>query len=223
MPTGVVVLLGVLPAAAAIGGAARSATESRFSSAGGSTVDVVTVARQALHEAVAAQHTSQWTVSANTTAQLTLSPYALFVPLPSGKDQLYAMLDAEIAGLDGGRGWSVRYFARAPGEYTIEGTDGWMVQNRFAEGIYTALRRTLQVCIDDTESKLLGGKKIKAKGRFPPWGREMTWPVIVVQEDSTVVVGRLVVSDMTHILAGTHVLDRADFIFTDADFEDPRR
>ena len=201
----------------------KSSAEKRFGdTAHGSVTDLGTIARGVLEEELAAQHAPQWS-AATGSAQLQLTPYALFTVLPSGKARLYSLLRAEIPGPNGDPKWSVRYFARAPGEYMIEGDDGWMTQDRFATGMRTALRRSIRVCSDDTQGKLTGTKKIKAKGIFPYLNTDkLELPFIVVQEGSDSVVARLAAGDVM-VVAGTHVLERADYKFTDADFKDPRR
>lgn len=200
----------------------KSSAEKRFgNSAHGSDTDLGTLARTVLDEKLAAQHAPHWN-SATGPNPLLLSPYALFTVTKSGKARLYAMLRAEIPGADGKPAWSVRYFARAPEEYTIEGDDGWMSQDRFAAGMRIALQRTIQVCIDDTQGKLTGTKKIKAKGVFPYMNTDkFELPFIVVQENDQTVVARLAAGDVM-VMAGTHVLDRADYTFADGSFKDPR-
>ncbi len=143
--------------------------------------------------------------------------------MDSGKARLYAMLSAQIPGAAGSNPtWSVRYFVRAPGEYPIEGTDGWMTQNRFHEAMTAALRQAVQICADDSHGKLTGTKKVKAKGRFAMVNFEFDLPILVVSETDDTIVGRLAVGDAM-IMSGTHVLNRADYELKDADFKDPRQ
>src|ERR1043165_3037145 len=85
-----------------------------------------------------------------------------------------------------------RYFARAPGEYTIDGADGWMSQNRFAGGMRVALRRSMQICIDDMRGQFTGTRTLKAKGVFPfVKSAKFELPFIAVRETNDAVVGRL--------------------------------
>lgn len=201
----------------------KSSAEKRFGeSAHGSTTDLGSLAKTVLDEELAVQSAAQWKSTADS-AQLILSPYALFTVLPSGKARLYTLLRAEIPGpANGNPKWSVRYFARAPGEYTIEGDDGWMTHGRFAEGMRTSLRRAMQVCMTDTAGKLTGNRTTRAKGVFPYMNTDkFELPFIVVQEGDDVLVAKLAAGDVM-VMAGTHVLDRADYTFTAATFKDPR-
>ena len=201
----------------------KSAAESRFgTTARGSVVDLGTLTREALSEELAAQPALPLTATA-APARLQLSPYALFTVLASGKARLYAMLRAEIPSPGGDPRWSVRYFVRAPGEYTIEGADGWMSQERFTTALRPALRRAIQVCLADTQGNLTGTKTIKALGVFPYLNTDkFELPFIVVQDGSESVVARLAAGDAM-VMAGTHVLERADYKISDATFKDPRK
>lgn len=200
----------------------KSSATTRFGkSANESMTDLASVAREVINEEMAAQKAPGWTMSADSTG-LVVSPYALFTVLESGKARLYAMVRAEILGSGGDPKWSVRYFARAPGEYSIEGDDGWMTQTRFADGMRSALRTAIRVCMDDTTGKLTGSRKIKAKGVFPYLNSpKIELPFIVVQENGTTLVGRLAAGDAM-VMAGTHVLDQNDFQIVEASFKDPR-
>jgi len=200
----------------------KSAAESRFGAAAhGSAVDLGTIAREVLAGELAAHPEVAWSATTGS-AQLQLSPYAVFTVLASGKARLYAMVRAEIPGSGGDPKWSVRYFVRAPGEYPIEGNDGWMSQERFVGGMRAALQRAIQVCVDDTQGRLTGTKTLRARGVFPFMNTDkFELPFIVVQDGSESVVARLAGGDAL-VMAGTHVLERADYQFTDATFKDPR-
>lgn len=212
-------VVGVLVADAAN----KSSAESRFgASAQSSVTDLLSLTRAALQETIAAGHAPQWTAT-DAAAQLQLSPHAVFTVMDSGKARLYAMLSAQVPGAAGSDpAWSVRYFVRAPGEYAVEGADGWMTQNRFSEAMATALRRAVQVCADDAHGKLTGTKKVKAKGRFAMVNFEFDLPILVVSETDDTIVGRLAVGDAM-IMSGTHILNRADYQIKEADFKDPRQ
>lgn len=201
----------------------KSSAESRFgASAQSSATDLVALTNAALDQTIAAGKAPQWTTNAGS-AQLQLSPHAVFTVMDSGKARLYAMLSAQVPGVSGSDPkWSVRYFVRAPGEYTIEGADGWMTQNRFKEAMTAAFVRAVQLCADDCHGKLTGTKKMKAKGRFAMVNVDFELPVIVVHEDDDTVVGRLAVGDAM-IMSGTHALNRSDYLLTTADFKDPRQ
>jgi hypothetical protein len=202
----------------------KSSAEKRFGETSHhSTTDLGSLAKAVLNEEMAAQHAPLWK-STSEPAQLILSPYALFTVLPSGKARLYTLLRAEIPGPVGSDPkWSVRYFVRAPGEYTIEGDDGWMTHDRFESGMRTSLRRAMQVCVADTEGNLTGTRTTKVKGVFPYMNTDkFELPFIVVQEGDDAVVAKLAAGDVL-VMAGTHVLDRADYTFTPATFKDPRQ
>lgn len=199
-----------------------SAAEKFGNSANSSATDLATLAREVIGEELVANRAPGWKLG-SASAELVISPYALFTVLESGKARLYAMVRAEIPGPGDEKKWSVRYFARAPGEFTIEGNDGWMSEKRFVDGMRTALRSALRVCMDDTAGKLTGTRKIKAKGVFPYMNTaKFELPFIVVQETGDSLVGRLAAGDVM-VMAGTHVLDRADYQIVDGDFKDPRQ
>lgn len=213
-------LVGVLVADSAN----RSSAEKRFGeTTHGSAADLGTITREVLQEELTAQHAPQW-ISDTSPAQLKLSPYALFTVLPSGKARLFCLLRAEIPGpSEGDPKWSVRYFARAPGEYLIEGNDGWMAQDRFATGMKAAIRRAMQACIADTSGKLKGSRATQAKGVFPYMNTDkFPLPFIIVQEGEQEVIAKLAAGDVM-VMAGTHVLENADYTFTPATFKDPRK
>ena len=213
-------LVGVLVADSAN----RSSAEKRFGeTAHDSTTDLGTIAREVLREELAAQHAPQW-INDSSPAQLMLSPYALFTVLPSGKARLFCLLRAEIPGPNESEPkWSVRYFARAPGEYTIEGDDGWMTHDRFATGMRAAIRRAMQVCVADTAGKLNGARSTQVKGVFPYLNTDrFKLPFIIVQEDEQEVIAKLAAGDAM-VLAGTHVMEKADYTFTPATFKDLRK
>jgi len=212
-------LVGVLVADSAN----RSSAETRFGeSAHGSGVDLGTLTREVVEEAIKTQKAPGWSLRA-APAPVQLSPYAVFTVLKSGQARLYAMLRAEIPGADGKPSWSVRYFARAPGEFTIEGAGGWMAGTRFTEGMRTALARVVKVCIDDTQGQLTIMRSVKARGVFPYMNTDkFELPFLVAQENDTEIVARLAAGDVM-VMAGTHVLNRADYAVSEATIKDPRK
>lgn len=201
--------------------AGKSSAESKLGASGnGSTADLVSVTKELLSEALAGQPAPG--PPATQAAQLKLSPYAVFTVLSSGKACLHAMLGAEVPGPNGAPKWSTRYFARAPGEHPIEGVDGWMAQNRFADGIRVALRRAVQASVDDSRGTLPLSRKVTIKGQLPYLkDASVTVRMIIVQKNKDTDVARMIEPDASP-LSGTHVLDRADFAITDAEFPDPR-
>jgi hypothetical protein len=201
----------------------KSGAEARFGAAAhGSTTDLGSIAQTALADELARSDAPHWR-QATGPAALVLSPYAVFTVLPSGKARLYAMLRAEIPVAGADPSWSVRYFVRAPGEYTIEGDDGWMTHDRFADGMRQALRRAIRVCAKDTAGQLTGTRKVKAVGVFPYLNTDkISLPFIVVSEEPDALVARLAAGDAM-VLSGTHVLNRADYVIADGDFKDPRQ
>jgi hypothetical protein len=201
----------------------KSGAEKRFGdSARGSATDLGTIAREVVEQEIAASAPAAWSLH-SAPAHVQLSPYAVFTVQKSGLARLHAMLRAEILGADGKPTWSARYFARAEGEYTIEGDAGWMTGTRFPDGMRAALHRAVKVCIDDTQGRLTGIRTVRAKGLFPYLNIDkIELPFIVVQENDQMIVGRLAAGDVM-VMAGTHVLDRSDFAVTDASFKDPRK
>ncbi|MCB1105600.1 MAG: hypothetical protein KDK74_12775 [Cephaloticoccus sp.] len=187
-----------------------------------SETDLVTLTQTQVEQLEAEGKAPHWRLSDATMANLRLSPYAVFtVDKKTGLARLYAMLRAEIPGTDGKPTWSGRYFARAPGEYLLDGEDGWMSQGRFVDGMEMALERVLKVCVADTNGTLMEGRKITAKGRFAYLNIDLELRGIVVDETPDTIIARLLVGDVM-VMAGTHVLDRADFEIKAADFKDPR-
>lgn len=201
----------------------KSSAEKKYGgSAASTTADLGMLTRELLEAELNSADAVNWSLAENE-GQLRLSPYAVFTVLKSGKARLYAMLRAEIIGATGEPTWSVRYFARAPGEYSIEGDDGWMIDDRFVSGMRVAMARTLRVCRDDTHGRLTGTKTITARGILPYMNVDnLDWRFIVVQESEDHLVARLCAGDVM-VSAGTHVLDRADFTVTPATFKDPRK
>jgi hypothetical protein len=201
----------------------KSSAESRFGdSARSGSTDLNSLTRELLEQAIASQQAPSWTLKA-AKAELQLTPFAVFTVAKSGKARLYAMLKAEIPGAGGDPVWSVRYFAQAPGEYTIESTDGWMIGERFAASMRTALKRAIQVCIDDCGGKLKGKSTVTAKGPLPYINDDtIAWRFIVADEAEDAIVGRFVAGDVM-VMAGTHVLERADHQIAAASFSDPRK
>jgi len=121
-----------------------------------------------------------------------------------------------------GKNWSVRYWSAAPGEYTIEGDDGWMTKKRFSEGMQFAIKNVMKVCSGEIHSTFTGSKKIKATGIFPYIGKSVDLPFIAINETPNMIVGRLVAGDVL-TLSGTHILFKSDYEISDADFQDPRK
>ena len=201
----------------------KSSAEKRFgASASNSAADLGTLTRELLASAVGTSDAGNWTIASDK-GQLQISPYAVFTVLKSGKARLHAMLRAEVPGANGEPAWSVRYFARAPGEFMIEGDDGWMVQDRFISGMREALAKVIGVCVDDTHGRLTGGKTVTARGILPYFNKDnLDWRFIVVKETEDSVVARFCAGDVM-VMAGTHVLDRADFKIEPATFRDPRK
>lgn len=155
------------------------------------------------------------------TGQLEVTPFAMFSVQKNGKARLHAMLRAELRSkANADPLWSVRYFAKAPGEYSIEGEDSWIAENRFSDGMKAAITRATAVLLDDIQGKLTEKRKIKAKGIYAAFNTEFEFPVIVVDENEKEIVGRLSIGDVM-IMAGTHVLDRSDYTVKDADFRTP--
>jgi hypothetical protein len=201
----------------------KSSAENRFgASANSSTTDLVVLTKEVLNEELTKGRAPRWSAAPGA-GQLQLSPYALFTVLPSGKARLHALLKAEIPGKDGDPAWSVRYYVPAPGEYTIEGDGGWMKQDRFVTALRTAVQRGVELCMDDANGKFTAvQRKAKAKGLYPFMNIEnFELPILVVEEGPDTVVARLAVGDVA-VMSGTHVLNKADYTFTDADFKDPR-
>jgi hypothetical protein len=202
-----------------------SAGESRFGSSlqTSSPTDLATLTNELITEAIANQHAPGWTL-AKEKPQLRVSPYALFT-VNSDKAHLFAMLRAEMAGPNPNDGpiWSVRYLVRVPGERPIDGPDGWMAENRFVASMRAALRRALQACMDDCAGKLTVTKMVYVQGLMPYLkDTSRPLPFMIVCEYDDAVVARLALRD-DPMCAGTYVLDRADYQFTPASFEDPRK
>ena len=185
-----------------------------------SGVDLATIERQLIAQAVQSGSAPGWSVTASD-AGLRLCPYAVFTVEKSGEARLYAMLRAEIPGADDKPSWSARYFVRAPGLHKLDGEDTWMTAGRFETGMRTALERATAVCLADTQGKLTGTNKYTANGRFAYLNIDLELRVIAVQESPDHVIARLAIGDAM-VLAGTHVLDRADYTIKAADFKDPR-
>jgi len=155
------------------------------------------------------------------TGQLEVTPFALFSVQKDGKARLHAMLRVELRNKpQTDPQWSVRYFAKAPGEYSIEGADNWTVEDRYAKGMKTAIERAVAVMLDDLQGKLVEKRKVEAKGIYPAFNTEFEFPIIVVDENEKEIVGRIAIGDVM-IMGGTHVLDRSDFTIKDADFKTP--
>lgn len=154
--------------------------------------------------------------------QLQITPFAVFSVQKNGKARLHAMVRAELLGKAGEEPrWSVRYFARAPGEYMVEGTDSWAADNRYATGMKSALARTISVLLKDMQSSLIEKRKVKAKGIYPFLNKEIELPMIVLSESESELIARLAVGDVM-TLAGTHVVDKADFTIKAAEFKTPQ-
>jgi hypothetical protein len=186
-----------------------------------SGVDLATLTRELVAQSVADGTAPGWSVAA-AEAGLRLSPYAVFTVEKSGETHLYAMLRAEIIGANGKPTWSARYFARAPGLHKLDGDDTWMTGGRFEPAMRAALQRTIATCIADTHGKLSGATTLTAKGRFPYLNMDLELRTIAVQENADSIIGRLAIGDAV-VFAGTHVLDRKDYVIKAAKFKDPRK
>lgn len=186
-----------------------------------SGVDLATLTRELVAQGVADGTAPGWSVAA-AEAGLRLSPYAVFTVEKSGDTYLYAMLRAEILDTNGKPTWSARYFARAPGLHKLDGDDTWMTGGRFEPAMRVALQRTIATCIADTHGKLTGTTTLTAKGRYPYLNMDLELRVIAVQEDADSIIGRLAIGDAM-VFAGTHVLDRKDYVLKAAKFKDPRK
>lgn len=154
--------------------------------------------------------------------ELEITPYALFSIQKNGKARLHAMVAAELRGKSGQEPrWSVRYFARAPGEYTVEGTDSWAAEGRYTEGMKAALKRVTAVILSDLQGTLTEKRKVKAQGKYPFFDTNIELPVIVLSESDSEIVGRLAVPD-AQMLGGTHILEKADYTIKAAEFKSPK-
>lgn len=200
----------------------KSSAESKYGeNSAKSGQDLVTMTRDMVSVASTRGDSPKWTIDA-ANAGLRLTPYAVFTIEKDGQSRLHAMLRAETLGKDGSPDWSARYFARAPGLHPLEGGDTWMTGTRFSDGMRTALARALQACIDDTHGRLTTKSYQIARGHYPYINFDIDLRAIVVQETPEYIVAKLAVGDAL-VLAGTHVLDRADYTLKPADFSDPRK
>ncbi|HEY0945598.1 MAG TPA: hypothetical protein VGD81_10035 [Opitutaceae bacterium] len=197
----------------------KSAGADKFGAAAAQGSDLGTMLNELVASAIAEANAQQWS-SAAEAAGLQLTPYAVFTVEKTGEARLYAMLRAETPGKDGKPVWSGRYFARAAGSYPLQ-DGGWMSDGRFSSAMRVALERALRTCIDDTHGRLTGAKMVTAKGRYPFINTDFELRAIVVQEQPDYLVAKLAVGDVM-VLAGTHVLDRADYEIKPAEFKDPR-
>jgi len=197
----------------------KSSGGNKFGAEAAKGTDLGTILDELLAASAVDGNSPNWTRLA-ADGRLQLTPYAVFTVEKSGDARLYAMLRAELPGEDGKPLWSGRYFARVPGLHPLQ-ESGWMSDNRFTDGMRPALRRALIACIDDSHGRLTGNEKITAKGRFAFLNMDLELRAIVVKEDPDAVVARLLIGDAM-VLAGTHVLDRADFEIKPATFKDPR-
>lgn len=200
----------------------KSSAESKYGeNSARSGQDLVSLTSELVSAASTRGDSPQWTIGAANPG-LRLTPYAVFTVEKDGQSRLHAMLRAETLGKDGAPGWSARYFARAPGLHPLEGGDTWMTGTRFSDGMRTSLARALQACIDDTHGRLTTKSYQIARGHYPYINFDIDLRAIVVQETPDYIVAKLAVGDVM-VLAGTHVLDRADYTFKPADFSDPRK
>lgn len=200
----------------------KAAGESRFgSTVKNNTNDLVQITKNELNELIASGYSPLIKLgSAN--ADITISPHAQFTVLPSGKAKLYALLKVGMKNSADGTNWSARYWSMAPGEYFIEGDDGWMTNGRFSDGMQSALKNAMKVCSAEIHNTLSGAKKIKAKGRFPYIGKPVELPFISIYETPDMIVGRLVAGDAV-TFSGTHILYKNDYEISYTDFQDPRK
>ncbi|HET7535886.1 MAG TPA: hypothetical protein VFJ90_05490 [Candidatus Didemnitutus sp.] len=200
----------------------KSGAETRFgTTAQASKVDVGTILADVVKQELDAGIAPGWSLQ-NAPAHVQLTPYALFTVLKSGQARLYAVLRAEVPGSDGKPKWSGRYFVRADGERPVETADGWMSGTYFADGMHAALQQAVRTCAEDLQGKLTGTRTVKARGIFPYLNTDtFELPFIVVKEDDQHLIAKLAAGDAM-VMAGTHVLNRADYKITDAKFKDPR-
>ena len=198
----------------------KSSGSNKFGAEAAKGSDLGSVLDELLADSAANARASRWTITTGQ-APLQLTPYAVFTVEKSGNARLYAMLRAEIPGSDGQPAWSGRYFARAPGLHPLQ-ESGWMADDRFANGMRTALGRALAACIDDTHGRLTGAATVTAKGRFAYLNNDFELRAIAVREEPDSIIAKLVVGDAL-VLAGTHVLDRSDYEIKAAKFKDPRK
>lgn len=199
----------------------KSSGAKRFGEEAAKGDDLGYVLEQLMGEAIAAGSADGWSVAAGEQG-LQLTPYAVFtVEKKSNDARLYAMIRAELPGPDGKPLWSTRYFARAPGLHPLAENTGWMVDNRFADGMRVALQRALDACIADTRGQLTGTDQITAKGKFAFLNVDLPLYAIVVRDGPETIVVKLPAGDAM-VLAGTHVLIRSDYEIKPAKFKDPR-
>jgi hypothetical protein len=211
-------LVGVLVADSAN----KSAAENRF---GGDVTRMATDLTEVTRAELAQEQTEgkmAATLLPCAGGQLVATPFAIFTVNKAGNARLYAMLKAEFKGAaDNEPRWSVRYFARAAGEYPIAGPDSWSVAGRYAAGIKSALQCAISALVDEIQGRYTTERKALAKGRFAFFADDIELRVIVVHEDRDRAIGRLAVGDVM-VMSGTQVMDRADFTFKDADFSTPK-
>ncbi|WP_152604040.1 hypothetical protein [Methylotenera sp. N17] len=200
----------------------KAAGESRFgSTVKSNTNDLVQITQNELNELIASGSSPLIKLGSGN-ADITISPHAQFTVLPSGKAKLYALLKVDMKNSTDGTNWSARYWSMAPGEYFIEGNDGWMTNGRFSEGMQFALKNAMKVYSAEIHSTLTGAKKIKAKGMFPYIGNPVEMPFISIYETTDKIIGRLAAGDAV-TFSGTHILYKNDYEISDTDFQDPRK
>jgi len=157
-----------------------------------------------------------------------ITPFAVFSVGDAKTARLYVLLEVEMPDPGKDPKWSGRYFARAPGEYLIEGKNGWLAADRFSNGIRLAMQRDLTVLLKEIQRELTASHKVKATGQYPfgnamgnDFGGDFEIPFVLVDEERDYVVGRLVAPDGVS-QAGTHILNRADYQFVDVNFNMPK-
>lgn len=198
----------------------KSAGRSRYGTETAKGADLAVLLDEMVATAVAENRAQHWAKGA-ADGSLRLTPYAVFTVEKTGEARLYAMLRAEILGNNGKPSWSGRYFARAPGLLPLQ-ESGWMADEQFSKGMRVALGHALNACIDDTHGRLTGTETITVKGRFAFLNMDLELRAIAVHEDSDRIIAKLAVGDAM-VMAGTHVLDRADYEIKPAKFKDPRK
>lgn len=199
----------------------KSAGESRFGGdAAKMSTDLVAMTHDLMAEQLAAQPASAISELKERVGTLTVSPYGVFTVAKDGRARLYALLKVELNGPQRDPVWSVRYFARAPGEFPVDGPEGWGKDDRYAAGMRVALGKATAAFLAEMRGELTGTHKVKAKGRYPFVNTDIELRMVLVKEEADTVVARLMVGDAM-ILAGTQVLDRSDFTFVDTDFKTP--
>jgi hypothetical protein len=198
----------------------KSSGSSKYGAEAAKGADLAAMLDELVVASIAEARAPHWTKAVGD-GQLRLTPYAVFTVDKSGDARLHAMIRAELPAENGKPVWSGRYFARAMGEHPLQDA-GWMANDRFPQSMRAALGRALNACIDDSEGRLMGTSPVTAKGRFPYLNMNLELRAIAVREEPDYIIAKLAVGDAM-VMAGTHVLDRADYEIKPAKFKDPRQ